>query len=250
MSHPEKFADGQPCWIDIAAPDSARRLALTAFLTTLFGWEFEVGGPDSGNYSTAHSHSQPVAGVMEMSGVPSYWTTYLHTADIKKSISAFTSHGGALLNGPMQVFEMGHMAVCTDAVGAVVGLWQPIQFEGFGSYDEHNSPTWFDQQSEDPGLAATFYRDVFGLTVIPTPNADNAMLGSAEQQWFSTSPQPSALPPSWNPVIQVDALSRVEKDLSRLGGEILMNDVAVPGGKILVFSDPVVNAPLICFEVV
>lgn len=249
MSHTGKFADGQPCWIDIATPDSAKRLALCAFLSELFGWEFEVGAGEDDFYSTAHSEGQPVAGVAEMSGAPSYWTTYLHTSDIKQSVVAFTTHGGALLNGPMQVFEIGHMAICQDAVGAEVGLWQPIQFNGFGRYDEYNSPTWFDQQSEDPKRATTFYHDVFGLTVIPTPNADGAMLGSTEQQWFSVSPQPAALPASWNPVIRVDSLSRVANDLSRLGGEILMNDVAVPGGKILVFSDPVVHAPLICFEV-
>lgn len=236
--------------MDISAPNGTKRQALSAFLAAIFGWTFEVGGPESGNYSTALSQGRPIAGLMEVPGVPSFWTTYLHTADIEKSLAAFTTHGGKILDGPTRIFEMGHMAICQDAVGAAVGLWQPIQFEGFGSYNEHNSPTWFDQQSEDPGLAATFYRDVFGLTVIPTPNSVSSVLGSPEQQWFSVSPQPAALPPSWNPVIQVDSLSRVEKDLARLGGEILMNDMAVPGGKILVFADPVVRAPLICFEVI
>lgn len=249
MSQPGKFADGQPCWIDIATPNSTKRLALTAFLTGLFGWEFEVGGPDSGNYSTAHSKGLPVAGVVEMPDVPSFWTTYLHATDIQKSMTDFASHGGALLAGPMQVFDLGQMAVCQDNVGAMVGLWQPINFGGFGSFDEQNAPTWFDQQSTDPKRAATFYREVFGLTVIPVNNETGAMLGSSDQQWFSVSPQPAALPASWNPVIRVDSLSRVTNDLSRLGGEILMNDVSVPGGKILVFSDPVVQAPMICFEI-
>lgn len=249
MTYSEKFTDGQPCWMDISTPDSAKRIALAEFLTALFGWKFEVGGPESGNYSTALSNGRNVAGLMEMPGVPSYWTTYLHTGDIRSSADAFVSHGGKVLTRPMQIFEMGHMATCQDAVGAVVGLWQPIKFEGFGSHDEENWPTWFDQQSEDPKLAAAFYRDVFGLSVASTPDSDDATLGSPEQTWFSVSHQPAAMPPSWNPVIQVDSLSRVADEMSRLGGEILINDMAVPGGKVLVFNDPVVLAPLICFEV-
>ena len=207
MSETLKFVDGQPCWIDIATPDTEKRLAFCEFLTELFGWEFEMGEADSGFYSLAHSDGHPVAGVMEMAGVPSYWTTYLATSDINRSIEAVKKNDGGVVTGPMQVFEMGHMALCHDAVGAMVGLWQPIEFPGSGRYDENNSPTW-----------------------------------------FSVSSQPSPMPASWNPVIKIDSLSRITGELKRRGATILMNDMPVPGERIVVFVDPVVHAPLICFQ--
>ena len=248
MSETLKFVDGQPCWIDIATPDSEKRLAFCEFLTELFGWDFEMGEADSGFYSLAHSDGHPVAGVMEMAGVPSYWTTYLATSDINKSVQSISSHGGGLVTGPMQVFEMGHMALCHDAVGAIVGLWQAIEFSGFGKYDENNSPAWFDVQSENPQRAATFYHEAFGSTIVPMSDSEHSMIGTPEAQWFSVSPQPAPMPASWNPVIRVDLLSRISGELKRLGATILMNDMPVPGGKIVVFADPVVHAPLICFE--
>jgi predicted enzyme related to lactoylglutathione lyase len=183
-----------------------------------------------------------------MPGVPSYWTTYLATSDITRSIEAVKQNGGALVTGPMPVFEMGHLALCQDAVGAMVGLWQPIGFPGFGKYGENNSPAWFDLQSEDPQRAATFYHDVFGATVVPMSDTSHAMIGTPAVQWFSVSKQPAPMPASWNPVIKIDSLSRTTDELKRLGATILMNEMPVPGGKVVVFSDPVVQAPLICFE--
>ena len=248
MSETLKFLDGQPCWIDIATPDTEKRLAFCEFLNELFGWEFEMGEAESGFYSLAHTDGRPVAGVMEMAEVPSYWTTYLATSDITRSIEAVKQNDGALVTGPMQVFEMGHMALCQDAVGAMVGLWQPIEFSGFGKYDENNSPAWFDLQSEDPQRAATFYHDTFGLAVLTMSDSENSMIGTSEVKWFSVSKQPAPMPASWNPVIKIDSLSRITDELKRLGATIHMNEMPVPGGKVVVFSDPVVHAPLICFE--
>ena len=151
MSDTVTFLDGQPCWIDIATPDTEKRLALCEFLTKLFGWDFEIGSADMAYYSRAHSGGKPVAAVFELAGVPNYWTTYLSTSDINWSIEAVKANDGSLVNGPMQVLEMGHMALCQDAVGAMVGLWQPIQFAGFGKYDENNAPTWFDDACRQHG---------------------------------------------------------------------------------------------------
>jgi len=248
MSHTENFQNGQPCWIDLATPDAERRVALCDFYSALFGWTFDVGGPDSGFYSIANSEGKPVAGVGEMANVPSEWTTYLATSDIASTAETIAKNGGTVLNGPMQVFDMGHFAVCQDAVGALVGLWQPISFAGFARFDEFNAPTWFDHQSEDPKRAGEFYRNVFGVTLTPAPESTSSMAGTEGVQWFSLSPLTPNVQPNWTPVIQVDSLARITRELETLDATILMNDVAVPGGRIVVFTDPVVHAPLIAFQ--
>jgi hypothetical protein len=62
---------------------------------------------------------------------------------------------------------------------------------------------------DDPKMAGIFYRDVFGLTVYPISDSDNAMIGMPDQQWFGVSAKQPKVPGWWNPVIQVDLISRI-----------------------------------------
>lgn len=242
------FRNGQPCWIDLSVPNSGKRTAICGFYSALFGWTFEVGGAESGYYSIAQIEGKPVAGIGEMADTPSYWTTYLSTADLGTAVETVKANGGTQVIEPMQVFDIGHFAVCQDAVGATVGLWQPLSFPGFARFDEFNAPTWFDHQSADPKRAGEFYRNVFGLTLTPAPESTSSMAGTEEVKWFSLSPLAPSTRPNWTPVIQVDSLARISGELEKLDATILMNDVVVPGGRIVFFADPVVHAPLIAFQ--
>lgn len=50
---------------------------------------------------------------------------------------------------PMQVMDVGWMALVLDPTGAVHGFWQPNTFSGFEVVYEPNSLGWFDHVSED-----------------------------------------------------------------------------------------------------
>ncbi|HYT25105.1 MAG TPA: VOC family protein, partial [Actinomycetota bacterium] len=46
MAEVKSYAPGTPSWVDLMTsdPEGAR-----AFYGELFGWEFEIGGPETGN---------------------------------------------------------------------------------------------------------------------------------------------------------------------------------------------------------
>src|SRR5690349_18769475 len=101
---------GTPSWVDLQTtdPDSSR-----GFYTELFGWQFEVGGPETGYYGMATLRGLEVAGVggLQEGMQRPVWTTYLETADIEATVQKVRDAGGTILAGPMDVMEFGRLAV-------------------------------------------------------------------------------------------------------------------------------------------
>ena len=46
---------GTPTWIDLMAPDVD---AARTFYQVVFGWEYDIGGPEYGGYTTARLGSE------------------------------------------------------------------------------------------------------------------------------------------------------------------------------------------------
>ena len=61
-------APGTPTWTDITSPDPE---ASRKFYRAVFGWEFDVGGPEFGGYATGRKGKYTTAGVGgNMPGAP------------------------------------------------------------------------------------------------------------------------------------------------------------------------------------
>ena len=63
---------------------------------------------------------------------------------------------------PMDVMELGRMAVFADPTGAVVGIWQPKEMKGAELVNEPVSVAWNELNTRDPDAAKEFYAAVFG----------------------------------------------------------------------------------------
>src|ERR1700759_2301811 len=95
------FAAGTPCWIDRMTTDvePARN-----FYGDLFGWQFDIGGEETGYYSTAMVDDRRVAGVFQMQiDPPPVWTTYLATDNADATAEAVTKNGGTIAQPTMDV---------------------------------------------------------------------------------------------------------------------------------------------------
>ncbi|MCX6431265.1 MAG: VOC family protein [Actinobacteria bacterium] len=245
---PDTFVNGQPCWLDIAVADTEQRDELIAFLGGLFGWTFEIGGPETGYYTMAMLDGQPVAALMAQPEGVGMWCTYFATDDIGASVARITDAGGDVFMAPMPVMDAGTMALATDPTGAVFGLWQENAFAGFGAFWSLNAPSWFDHQSPAPAEAAAFYAKVLEFDLTPAGPEGGGMLGRGERMHASISAAQGEMPPSWNIVIAVPSLSNAEQKARDLGGRIDMSRMVVPGGLASAIADPVVGSTLILFE--
>ena len=77
-----------------------------------------MGGEDVGSlYQLRRPHLD--------GGVPSHWTPYVRAADVEQTAQRAVSLGGELIIRPFVVPGTARIALMSDAVGALVGLWEP-----------------------------------------------------------------------------------------------------------------------------
>jgi predicted enzyme related to lactoylglutathione lyase len=243
------FVPGQPCWFDMSVKDAATREALMTFFSDLFGWTFDVSGPETGNYSMARLDGDAVCAIGEQPEGMGSWVTYLKTDDIEAAIGAVGAAGGQVFMGPMQVMDVGSMALGMDPAGSVFGLWQKDTFGGIETFGKAGAPCWFDHQSSAPATARDFYTSVFGLGFNNVTEEGQGMIMSGESQLASVSKQPEErMPASWNPVIAVTSVDDTESKATSLGATILMSRMPVPGGVASAFATPMTGTPVLVFE--
>jgi predicted enzyme related to lactoylglutathione lyase len=157
------YKPGTPCWIDLGSPDID---ASVEFYAGLFGWDVpeSENAEQTGGYRQAMKDGRPVGGLMPLmqEGQPPAWSTYISVEDAEATAASVREAGGSVLAEPMEVMELGRMAVFADPEGAVFGIWQPGTFNGAGIVKENDALVWNELNTRDPGRAREFYRAVFG----------------------------------------------------------------------------------------
>lgn len=237
-----EHAQGMPCWIDASVNTTEQREGLIDFYSSLFGWTFDVNTPETGFYSIARHNGKAVLGIGEQPDGQGRWVTYFSTADIGRAVGRAKENGAQVFFPPMQVMDVGWMALVLDPTGAVHGLWQPITFAGFEVVYEPNAPGWFDHVSEDTERAAKYYENVLSHGIEADSQESMTILRRGEQ-WFASlsREERSNQPPQWTPVFVVDSLDRVKNRVRELGGTIVVEEMPVPGSSISIFQDPIVG---------
>jgi predicted enzyme related to lactoylglutathione lyase len=233
---------GIPGWVDAAVETTEQREALMKFYSSLYGWTWDVGEEQMGYYSIASYNGAAVMGLGQGPGGAGMMVPYFYTDDINISAATAASLGGTVFMGPMEIPGAGVMALVTDPTGAVHGLWQAREFQGFGVAYEANAPGWFDHSSSDPDAAATYYSTLTGHTVIePSPGMKVLNVG---EQWFASVSEnqvPERQGAQWNSIYVVDTLAAARDKIRELGGTIVLEEMPVPGSAICAFVEPVMN---------
>lgn len=156
------YAEGIPCWVDLATPDVD---LAKEFYGLLFGWEFQAGRAGPG-YVMAMRNGLPAAGIGELEDASSpIWSTYFAVDDADASGEKIVQAGGKLTMGPADVSDLGRMAFATDPTGAGFGVWQTGEHFGAAIVNEHGGLNWNELVTDDTKSAIAFYRSVFGHNV-------------------------------------------------------------------------------------
>jgi predicted enzyme related to lactoylglutathione lyase len=245
---PEKtdHALGEPCWADLATPDldTAER-----FYGALFDWELPKTEQSEqfGGYRQALKSGRPVAGAMTLmqEGQPPAWTTYFAVEDADAVTGLVGEAGGTVIAEPMDVGDLGRMAVFADPTGAVFGVWQAGSFAGAGLVGEHGAPTWSELGTRDVEAARAFYAEAldwrfedreFELGAYTTISAEGDPFGGMLD---ITERVPAEVPAHWLVYFAVEDAEATVAAAKENGGEIPAGPFEVSEvGRIAVVEDP------------
>jgi predicted enzyme related to lactoylglutathione lyase len=149
------FPEGTPCWVDAQLPDLE---AGKRFYRELFGWTFD---PDR---DEALLDGRRVAGLLPKRDgrMPTTWTLYLATRDAGALSARIKSAGGQMVMEPYPVGPFGVLALAADPGGAVFGIRQSGDDDGFERTNEPGTFCWMEVYTRRPEAVDTFYATVFG----------------------------------------------------------------------------------------
>ena len=241
------YAPGTPSWVDLSSPDVD---ASAAFYGAVMGWEAsEAAPPESGGYRRFQHGGKDVAGLMAKSDAqqPTAWATYVSVADAAQTAARVQEAGGAVLVPPMDVTDLGRMAVFADPTGAVFGVWQPGTFSGAELVNEPGSLCWNELLTRNADAGKAFYGAVFGwqaggpgFTGAPESytvwELDGRGVGGMMQ--MSEPFFPAAVPPHWNVCFAVADCDGTVARARELGATVIAEPTDLPIGRFAGLVDP------------
>ena len=176
---------------------------------------------------------------------PDGWTIYLAVADAKETADAVAAHGGQVVVPPMDVADLGTLAVAADPTGAIIGIWQPGTHQGFGVLAEPGAPAWFELHTRDHDGAVRFYREVFGWETSVVGDSDEfryTTLGEGDDATAgimdATAFLPEGVPAHWSVYFNVaDADATVARAVAA-GATVVDPPMDTPYGRLATLADP------------
>jgi predicted enzyme related to lactoylglutathione lyase len=246
MSERTSYAPGIPCWVDLGTPDVD---AAASFYGAVLGWEVPElpNSAELGGYRRAKKDGADVAGVMPLmqEGQPPAWSTYVAVTDADATAAAVKEAGGSVIAEPMDVMDLGRMAIFADPTGAVFGIWQPGTFAGAERVNESGALSWNELGTRDPGAAKAFYAAVFGWgardndmgemgTYTEWLNGEDSIGGMLD----ISGRLPDEIPAHWLAYFAVDDTDATIETVKSSGGNVPFGPVDIPAGRFAVAADP------------
>jgi len=237
------YDPGTPSWVDHATKDIA---ASNAFYGSLFGWEADDQGEDMGHYTLMRKGGKTVAGNMPAmgDGQPSVWITYVSVENADAATDRAREAGATVFVEPMDVSDIGRMAVFADPAGAAIGVWQPKTFIGAELVNESGALAWNELNTRDLAASKAFYPAVFGW--VPNDVAIEGMdytewrLGDRPVAGMLAMPDmvPADVPAHWLTYFGVDDTDAAVARATGLGATELVPPTDIPPGRFAVLADP------------
>lgn len=120
------MADTPFIWHEIYTPDVE---ATKSFYGKVLGWTTSEMDMGDFKYTMFAAGGEPFAGSIQMEGpdwegVPVHWSTYVAVDDVDATVAKAKDAGGKLLHGPMDVPNVGRMALIQDPQGATIWFFK------------------------------------------------------------------------------------------------------------------------------
>ena len=237
-----KYVPGTPSWVDLSSPDLE---ASNSFYGTLFGWAVETDPrPDSGGYGMFTLRGHNVAGLgPAQPGRPPMWSTYITVESADAMAEKARQAGGSVLLEPMDVLDVGRMAVLADPVGAAISIWQPRAHKGADLVNEPGTFCWNELQTRDLERSKEFYPAVFGWSgehsAEPMIYTEWKLQGNTIAGMMPMPDQvPDDVPAHWSVYFAVEDCAATVDRAKEFGATIAASPTEIPPGIFAVIVDP------------
>jgi len=245
----DTYDHGVPSWVDLGTDDLPKA---RAFYGALFGWDTPEGPPESGGYTVAAIGGRSVAGLAPKMypELPTVWMTYVNVDDADAVAAKVPAAGGQVLLAPMDVLDIGRLAIVADPAGAAIGVWQPRLHKGAGLVNEPNTYCWSELITTDVEAAKAFYAAVFGWGSDTQGAGTEGDGGMAYTEWkvagrsvggmMEKPPDmPAEVPPYWGVYFAVTDADQAVERIKELGGTVVMGPMDIEPGRFAVAVDPI-----------
>ncbi len=237
-----EYTPGTPSWVDVSTPDME---ATKAFYSGLFGWQ-AMSFPEMGGYTNFTMNGNLVCGAAPTMSAEQHpaWSTYISVSDADATARAVQANGGQVAFPPMDVAELGRMAVFADPTGAYFSVWQPREHKGAQVVNEPGSFGWNELDTRDMEAAKAFYTKVFPWTAKTDGEGANAYTewqldGRSIAGGMVMGDQfPPNVPPNWLTYFVVADSDATVAKAHELGGTAMMAGMDTDQGRIAVLADP------------
>ncbi|KAA2252973.1 VOC family protein [Solihabitans fulvus] len=240
------YSQGTPTWIDLSTPDIE---ASKKFYGALFGWDFEVGPPETGGYTNAQLQGKNVAGLMQQmpdmsppeAGPPvTAWSTYLASDDVDATAAAIEANGGRLMMPAMDVMDLGRMLVAFDPLGTMIGAWQAGRHKGAELANEPGTFVWNELATTDVAVARPFYAAAFGVEISGpmSEDFDYTTFRSAGRDVGGIYPADEGTAAQWKVYFGVADTDAAAKTATDNGGTVVSEPTDTPYGRMATIRDP------------
>ena len=126
---------GQFCWTEIASTDLKKA---TSFYSNVFGWDVNQSTSGAGEFPylefSSSGDENPDGAVYEMNPEwfggnlpPAHLMVYVSVNDVDGSAAHAEKLGGSVVRPPMDIPNVGRMAVLRDPTGATFSIFTPLK---------------------------------------------------------------------------------------------------------------------------
>lgn len=233
MTETKGKAPGAFCWSEVGTIDAAHA---KRFYAAVFGWETcDTPPTDHGIYTMLRLRGIEIGGLYEIpkahreQGVPAHWLAYVRVTNTDDSVERAKALGGNVVVPPMDIQDMGRMAVLQDPTGAPFAVWQ-AKGEVGAAAEGPGSPCWYELVAADRSEAAAFYAALFGWTSETWPGeVDYVLFRNGKSTVAGASTADHGVPSHWLTYFATDDVDGVARTALSQGGHVVQEPHDVPG---------------------
>lgn len=240
--------DGTPIWYELATPDAD---AAQRFYAEVVGWSVAPFGDGEGETEGYHVLTAPdgngAGGIMtppEGTQLEPGWYSYIGVQDVDGAAEKVKQLGGAVLIGPMDIPDVGRVALVADPQGVPFYVMRgdgPEDSKAFGTKPGHCG--WHELATSDQQGALEFYGRLFGWRSTETmpmgDMGDYCFVDHHGTRLGAVMTAGAGWPTRWAYYFAVPSIDAATDRIGRAGGAVTQGPHAVPGGQFVIMAtDP------------